>query len=155
MPDFLTDLAVAARLQADYSGLELVIDEVDPGLLARVDRQLLESALMNLLGNGFKYSRPGGRVTLRAREQAGQVNIEVEDECGGIDQSTGDPFQPFGDRRGQDRTGLGLGLSIARKAVRAQGGDITIRNIPGQGCVFTIAVPLVAADVVAVPPTAV
>jgi hypothetical protein len=46
------------------------------------------------------------------------------------------------DRRGSDRSGLGLGLSIARKAVRAHGGEIRIRNMPGKGCVFIIEVPL-------------
>ena len=96
---------------------------------------------MNLLNNGFKYTRAGGRVTLRAYESNGRIRIEVEDECGGIPESKGDPFQPFGDRRGKDRTGLGLGLSIARKAVRAQGGDVTVRNLPGRGCIFVIEVP--------------
>jgi signal transduction histidine kinase len=53
-------------------------------------------------------------------------------------------FQAFGDRRGADRSGLGLGLSIARQAVRAHGGDIHIRNKPGAGCVFAIDLPLSA-----------
>ena len=70
------------------------------------------------------------------------MSIEVEDECGGIPDTKQDPFQPFGDRRGNDRTGVGLGLSIARKAVRAHGGDIEIRNVPGKGCIFTIDIPL-------------
>ena len=73
--------------------------------------------------------------------------IEVEDECGGIPASVGDPFQSFGERRGRDRTGLGLGLSIARKAVRAHGGDVHIHNMPGKGCVFTIDVPLASETV--------
>jgi len=51
-----------------------------------------------------------------------------------------DPFQPFGDRRGND-SGLGLGLSLGRTAVRACGGDIDIRNIPGKGYIFTIDIP--------------
>jgi signal transduction histidine kinase len=41
---------------------------------------------------------------------------------------------------------LGLGLSIARKAVRAHGGDIYIRDMPGKGCVFVIDVPLAFDD---------
>lgn len=59
------------------------------------------------------------------------------------------------ERRAKNRTGLGLGLSIARRAVRAQGGDIEVRNTPGKGCTFVIAVPAaaerVASDVVGEP----
>jgi hypothetical protein len=74
------------------------------------------------------------------------VRIEVEDECGGIPDGTGDLFKAFAGRRKNDRTGLGLGLSIARKAVRMHGGDIHFRNLPGKGCVFVIEVPLAGED---------
>jgi signal transduction histidine kinase len=144
---FLQEIALAARLQAEYSAVTFVMDPVAADLAASVDRQLLESALMNLLNNAFKYTRRGGTVTLRAREHEGNVRIEVEDQCGGIPAASGDPFMPFGERRGKDRTGLGLGLSIARKAVRAQGGDLHVRNMPGWGCVFLIDVPLSTAPV--------
>ena len=68
----------------------------------------------------------------------------MEGECGGIPASKIDLFQAFGERRGADRSGLGLGLSIARQAARAHDGDIHIRNIPGTGCVFAIELPLAA-----------
>ena len=71
----------------------------------------------------------------------------MEDECGGIPDSVGDPFQSFGKRLGRDRAGIGLGLSIARKAARPHGGDIHIRNIPDKGCVFVIDLPLAAKEV--------
>jgi signal transduction histidine kinase len=102
---------------------------------------------MNLLHNAFKNTPADGRVVLRAHADERRLLVEVEDECGGIPSSKGDLFQVFGDRRGSDRSGLGLGLSIARKAVRAHGGEILIRNMPGKGCVFVIEVPLAAADV--------
>ena len=86
-------------------------------------------------------------MILRAHAQGERLLVEIEDECGGIPESKADLFQPFGDRRGTDRSGLGLGLSIARKAVRAHGGDIHVRNMPGKGCVFTIELPLAAEDV--------
>ena len=142
---------IAARLHADYSGLTLIIEPIDPELTANVDSQLLESALTNLLTNAFKFTRHGGSVTLRAAAADGQLHIEVEHQCGGIPETKGDPFAPFGDRRGKDRTGLGLGLSIARKAMRAQNGDVTVRNIPGSGCIFTIDVPLAPAGAVPLP----
>ena len=70
------------------------------------------------------------------------MRFEVQDECGGIPDSADDPFKAFAQRRHKDRTGLGLGLSIARKAIRMHGGDIYFRNLPGKGCVFVIDVPL-------------
>jgi len=65
------------------------------------------------------------------------------DECPA---ARSDVFTPFGERRAKNRTGLGLGLSIARRAVRAQGGDIEVRNSPGKGCTFIIQVPAATAD---------
>ena len=99
---------------------------------------------MNLLHNGFKNTPAGGKVVLRARAEDRNLVVEVEDECGGFPESKSDLFEVFGDRRGSDRSGLGLGLSIARKAMRAHGGDIRVRNLPGKGCVFVIEVPLAA-----------
>jgi signal transduction histidine kinase len=49
-------------------------------------------------------------------------------------------FRPF-TQSGTDRSGLGLGLSIARRGVEADGGMLTVRDIPGIGCVFTIELP--------------
>jgi signal transduction histidine kinase len=145
---FLNDIATAGGLHAESRGLQFAVESGDPGWAVTGDPQLLASAVSNLLNNAFKYTLPGGRVVLRARtSENARLLIEVEDECGGIPDSGGDPFEVFGKRRGRDRTGLGLGLSIARKAVRAHGGDIHIRNIPDKGCVFIIDLPLAAKDV--------
>jgi signal transduction histidine kinase len=130
-------------LQAEYNGLQFTIEPIDPGLSVNVDPQLLASAVTNLLSNAFKYTLAGGRVILRARGTDGRVAIEVEDGCGGLPDGNTDLFEPFGERRGKNRTGLGLGLSIARRAVRAQGGDIEVHDMPGKGCTFVIQVPAV------------
>jgi signal transduction histidine kinase len=139
---FIGDIAVAAHLHAEYRDVAFVVDPVAPELAINVDPQLFGSAVMNLLNNAFKYTRPHGRVVLRAYREDRRVRIEVEDECGGMPETPGDPFRAFGDRRGGDRTGLGLGLSIARKVVWAHNGDIHIRNVAGKGCVFVIDIPL-------------
>lgn len=142
---FLNDIVGTARLHAECRGLTFTADSVSPVLLMTVDPELLASAVNNLLTNAFKYSRPGGRVALRAHQEGGHLVLAVHDQCGGIPPHAGNPFEPFGERRGNDRSGLGLGLSIARKAVRAHGGDIRIDNLPGVGCIFTIEIPLEAA----------
>jgi hypothetical protein len=46
-------------------------------------------------------------------------------------------FEPF-TQRSEDKSGVGLGLSIAKRGVEANGGILTVRDIPGIGCVFTI-----------------
>jgi signal transduction histidine kinase len=139
---FLHDIAISSHPHADSRTIQFSFDPVTPELALNVDPQLLASAVMNLLNNAFKYTPSGGRVELRAYKEDQRLRIEVEDQCGGIPEGKGDLFQPFADRRGIDRSGLGLGLSIARKAVRAHGGDIHIRNKPGQGCIFVVDVPL-------------
>jgi signal transduction histidine kinase len=53
-------------------------------------------------------------------------------------------FSPF-TQRGDDKTGLGLGLSIARQRIAADDGQITVENFPGIGCAFTISLPRLAA----------
>jgi len=49
-------------------------------------------------------------------------------------------FAPFS-QHGHDRSGLGLGLSIARQSIEADFGALTVRDVPGTGCVFTIRLP--------------
>ena len=138
---FVDEVAVAANLHAEYRDIQLTVEAVDPALVISVDPQLLASALMNLLHNAFKYTHAKGRVTVRTRAENGRVFIEVEDECGGLQENDADLFRPFGDRRRTDRSGLGLGLSISRKAVTANGGEIHTRNVAGKGCIFTIELP--------------
>jgi signal transduction histidine kinase len=140
----IDEIAASGMLHSEYRRIQFTVEPVDPALSIDADPPLLMSAVMNLLHNAFKNTPSGGRVVLRARAEQGRLLIETQDECGGIPASMGDLFQVFGDRRGSDRSGLGLGLSIARKAVRAHGGEISIRNMPGTGCVFIIDVPLAA-----------
>jgi signal transduction histidine kinase len=139
---FIDEIAATGMLHSEYRHVRFTVEPIDPALSIDADPQLLASAVMNLLHNAFKNTPSGGHVVLRARAEQGRLLIETEDECGGIPQGKSDLFQAFGDRRGGDRSGLGLGLSIARKAVRAHRGEISIRNMPGKGCVFIIDLPL-------------
>jgi signal transduction histidine kinase len=143
---FIDEIAASGMLHSEYRHIQFTVEPIDPALSIDADPQLLTSAVMNLLHNAFKNTPSGGRVVLRARAEQGRLLIETEDECGGIPPGKGDLFQAFGDRRGSDRSGLGLGLSIARNAVRTHGGETSIRNMPGKGCVFIIDVPLAAAE---------
>src|SRR6185295_13282196 len=91
-------------------------------------------------------SKANGHIVLRmdTHTAPGRVLLEVEDECGGLPPGAAkELFRPF-EQRSADRTGLGLGLAIARKSVSANGGEIRARSLPGKGCVFTIDLPRLA-----------
>lgn len=144
LADLMEEVGVAASIEANVKGFQLTVLPVPPGVGIDADRQLIAAALANLLQNAFKFSRQKGAVVLRtdATTAEGRVLIEVEDECGGLPEGKAeDLFRPF-EQRGKDRSGLGLGLSIARESVEANGGLIRARNVPGRGCVFTIDLPL-------------
>lgn len=143
---FIDDVAASGMLHSEYRKIQFTVEAVDPALSIVADPQLLMSAVMNVLHNAFKNTPSGGHVALRVRGERDRLLIETEDQCGGIPPSKDDLFKAFGDRRGSDRSGLGLGLSIARSAVRAHDGEIRIRNMPGKGCVFVIDVPLAATE---------
>jgi signal transduction histidine kinase len=112
-------------------------------LTCTADPRLLGSALTNLLQNALKFTRSNGVVEIRGREEGGRVNIEVEDECGGLGGAEAELFEPFV-QRGKKRRGVGLGLSITRDAIEAHRGTLTVRDLPGKGCVFTISLPQVS-----------
>lgn len=130
--------ALMRELQASAvteRGIAICLD-VDPCLTVLADEVLLASALSNLLQNAIKYTKAAGRVTLRTRSDVDKVVIEVQDECGGL--PLGNPeelFTPYV-KRGGHRQSVGLGLSISRRAARAQGGELGVTNLPGLGCVF-------------------
>ena len=144
LAELVEGVALAASIQATSRGMRLIVTPVELGVTVEVDQQLISAALTNLLQNAMKFNRAQGQITLRtdtltARDR---VLIEVEDECGGLPLGQAeDLFRPF-EQRGSDRTGLGLGLTIALESVETNGGALRVRSLPGQGCVFTVDLPL-------------
>ena len=137
--EFIEEMKADALVSAS-DRVALHIEAVDPELAVLVDGQLFSSAISNLLQNAFKFTQPPGRVSLRAHSSGDRVRIEVEDGCGGLPTVTETMFRPF-EQLGSTRGGLGLGLSIAQQAIEANGGTISLRNIPGKGCVFIVELP--------------
>ena len=117
-----------------------MVGEVDSELALDVDREMLLSAVGNLLQNGFKFTRPNTEVLLSAYAVGDRIRLEVEDHCGGLPPGMDNVFLPF-KQGGQDKSGLGLGLSICRRSIEANNGVLTVRDIAGSGCVFTIELP--------------
>jgi len=110
------------------------------------DRLFLRQALVNILHNAVKYSPVGERISMRVRKAGGdQVTVEVQDHGPGIpleDQArVFDRFYRVDKARWRESGGAGLGLSIAKWAVEAHGGKITLDSMPHHGCTFRITLP--------------
>ncbi|MDP9877568.1 signal transduction histidine kinase [Variovorax boronicumulans] len=138
---FIQEAQTSAQLVATAAGCALRVSSVDPLLAIRGNRELLLAALANLLQNAFKFSHPCTDIALKAYGLGEHVLIEVEDRCGGLPPGIAEKmFLPF-NQHSHDRSGLGLGLSIARQSIEADFGTLTVRDVPGTGCVFTISLP--------------
>jgi len=138
---FIGDVRISASLEAQSRGCGLTVPAVDPSLAVEADRDLLFSAVGNLLQNAFKFTEEDTEVLLHAHAAGDRVLIDVEDNCGGLPPGDAEKmFQPFA-QGSADRTGLGLGLSICRRSVEAIGGVLSVSNRPGVGCVFTVDLP--------------
>lgn len=141
LADFIAEVKLSASLEAQVKGCVLTVSAVDPLLAVDADRDLLLSAAGNLLQNAFKFTHAHSEVTLNAYAVADRILIDVEDHCGGLPPGDAEKmFLPF-TQSGADKSGLGLGLSISRRSVEANGGILSVRNMPGTGCVFTIDLP--------------
>jgi len=141
LAEFVADVKISASLEAHARQCEFTVGEVDAGLGLDVDREMLFSAVGNLLQNAFKFTHRHTEVSLNAYAAADRIRIDVEDHCGGLPPGAAeDMFLPF-KQSGEDRSGLGLGLAICRRSVEANNGVLKVRDVAGSGCVFTIELP--------------
>ncbi|HZF79733.1 MAG TPA: PAS domain S-box protein, partial [Rubrivivax sp.] len=123
------------------------VAEIDPALGPLVlDPARLKQALFNYISNAIKFTPEGGRITVRAQaEQPRHVRIEVADT--GIGIAAADlprlftEFQQLDAGYGKHHQGTGLGLSLVRRLVQAQGGSVGVRSELGVGSVFSLVLP--------------
>ncbi|MBM7118874.1 sensor histidine kinase [Archangium primigenium] len=110
--------------------------------LVSVDRERIHQVLANLVGNALKYTPSGGRITLRATPEPGQVRITVEDTGPGISpEDLPHVFGRFWRAHRATAQGTGLGLSIAKGIVEAHGGTIGVESRYGEGSTFFFTLP--------------
>jgi signal transduction histidine kinase len=127
---------------AEDAGVALAV-KVPHDLVVNADRDRLRQALANLVDNAIKYTPSGGRVDVEAVQDGGSVSLSVSDTGAGIAEHEVPRIWDRLYRGDQSRTtrGLGLGLSLVRASVEAQGGTVTVESQPSRGSTFTIKLP--------------
>ena len=105
-----------------------------------------EQMLYNLLENGIRYNRPGGRVDISVTSDQDRALVQVRDTGFGIPEEAHDQiFERFfrvDKSRSKETGGTGLGLAIVKHAVLYHGGSIEVSSIPGKGSTFAVLLPL-------------
>jgi signal transduction histidine kinase len=136
------DLFAQVVLTKSFS---MTLDAGAEPLFADVDRDRILQVLSNLIGNALKFTPNGGTVKFSARKQERQVEISVADNGPGIPpQDRQLIFERFTKLRMNDRTGLGLGLFVAKWIVEAHKGHISVTSDVGKGSTFSFTLPLAA-----------
>ncbi len=124
---------------AQAQGITLLAPPAAAAGWALADPVRLRQALLNLLSNGIRFNRPGGRVQVSVASEGTQPLLRVEDSGPGLSaDQLAHLFEPFV-RHGPARDGLGgsgIGLAIVRASVQQMGGQVRVNSQPGQGSCF-------------------
>ncbi len=136
------DAADGIRPQAEAKGVTLALSpSAGAGCPCRGDRRLLQRALTNVLENAVRYTPTGGAISVAWGSEGEQWRFTVTDGGPGIaPEDLPHLFAPFyrGEAsRNRATGGVGLGLAIAQRIMRAHGGALTAANSPHGGAVFT------------------
>ena len=139
LADFVTESKICASLEAQSRECKLAVSVVDPKLAVDADQTTLFAAVGNLLDNAFKFTRHNTEVSLDAYAAGDRILIDVADHCGGLPAGEAEKMFLPSAQSGADEAGRGL--SICRRSVQANNGVLSVRDVPGSGCVFTIDLP--------------
>ncbi|HLK40697.1 MAG TPA: HAMP domain-containing sensor histidine kinase [Polyangiaceae bacterium] len=140
--ELIAEAEVDGNIEAGMHGVSLSVSPTDRSIEVEADPQILAGALANVLQNAYKFTHAGGEVTLKTTVVGARVEIDVEDQCGGLPANRAEGLFGAFRQHGTNRSGLGLGLFISRKGIEACDGVMRVRDVPGRGCVFTIDLPL-------------
>jgi two-component system, OmpR family, sensor histidine kinase MtrB len=127
----------------------LKLDLPDTPVAARFDPLRIQQVLNNLISNAIKYSPPGTGVDMGVEELDGELVVRVSDHGMGIPEAElpfiFEPFRRTSAAR-DDVPGVGLGLSVAQRIVRAHGGRIQVESEVGKGTTFRVYLPALKAN---------
>lgn len=140
----LEDVRRSLLLNPESAAVKIEVVAAGDHLVARADSQRLTQVVGNLANNAVKYGASGGLVVLRAAWSGDRIRIEVVDRGPGLsEEKQAQLFEPF-NRLGLERSaieGHGVGLTLAKRLVELQGGEIGVISASGQGATFWVELP--------------
>jgi two-component system phosphate regulon sensor histidine kinase PhoR len=169
----IEDLLSLSRLEEDEERRRISLEEIDLGpilgaaveltqikaseknvaidlncseqIKARVNSALLEQAIVNLVDNAIKYSKPDSSIRIDVEQRPHEITIAVVDGGCGIERKylsrLFERFYVVDKSRSRNLGGTGLGLAIVKHIAQVHNGSVTVQSTPGRGSIFTIHLP--------------
>lgn len=129
---------------AESKMIDYIVD-VEPGINGVIDKNKLETILINLLSNAFKYSDERGAISILAVAKNGILQVAVTDSGKGIPPEKlnriFERFYQVDDKESRKISGTGIGLSFTKQLVEMHGGRITAQSEMGVGSTFAFEIP--------------
>jgi two-component system sensor histidine kinase SenX3 len=140
----ITEAVDRSQLPAESKNIRIVVgDRVEATVFG--DRDLLVTALRNLIDNAIRYSPENTRVGVGVRSKEGLIAVSVTDQGEGLtpedQERVFERFYRVDAARSRHTGGTGLGLSIVKHVASNHGGEVTLWSRPGQGSTFTLRLP--------------
>ncbi|MGE3466014.1 MAG: ATP-binding protein [Pyrinomonadaceae bacterium] len=134
LTELVRDVAADADFEATANGKYVEVTKIEPCTVMGSEN-LLRSAIENVLRNAVRYTKDGTVVDVSLQTKNGNAILRVSDHGGGVpEDELGNLFRPFyrvGEARERKTGGMGLGLAIADRAIKAHKGSIVARNFNG------------------------
>lgn len=138
------ELAGMFQSAAERAGLSLVVACPPLGDPVWVDRDMWERIVPNLVSNALKFTHAGA-ITVRVRDEGGQVALEVADTGVGIPEAElpriFDRFHRVSGAVGRAHEGTGIGLALVRELVSLHGGRVSAQSAVGRGTTIRVEIP--------------
>jgi PAS domain S-box-containing protein len=131
---------------ANHRNITMHFERMEEPLEVHINRTEIKQVILNLIKNSFEAMPEGGDLIVRTTESrtddTGQAEITVQDTgCGIPAQDVKDIFVPFYSTKRGNNMNMGLGLSVSYGIISKYKGSISVKNLGGAGCQFTIVLP--------------
>lgn len=145
LTSLIGEAVASTRVRTDSKNVRILTELLPGDSTVDGDADLLGRVVANLLDNAVRHTPEGSSATIELRRDGNRFLVTVADSGPGIPERDAphlfDPFFRGDESRNPGTGGVGLGLTIARRIMRAHGGDLSAENRPEGGAIFTAWLP--------------
>lgn len=121
------------------------LNSIDRNYIVLAEADMINSVLRNLITNAIKFTPNGGSIDIDAEAGKSYLYVSITDTGIGMDKKTLDTLFDIDSKKSRPGTneeeGTGLGLILTKEFIEKNGGDISVKSVPGKGTTFTFSLP--------------